>query len=267
MRKLIRKTVNSLIAPTGLEIRRKLGPTVSREALRSAIQELHDGYIDKVFPALPQVAGRIDRLVEAVGLTATNALYLLDCLHKSLQQPGDVCEFGVCTGTTSALIANELRDTERNLWLFDSFQGLSKPTGKDHLLNDVMGLGSMEAYEGAMACPADVVIRRLAEIQFPANRTRIVRGFIEDSLARGEAPSAVCFAFVDFDLYEPILTALKFLSRTLSTEGYVLVHDYGFLSSGAQTAVDEFVASQGGNFQLILPPPYAGHFAILRKVG
>jgi O-methyltransferase len=38
---------------------------------------------------------------------------------------------------TSALLANEIRSTERTLWLFDSFKGLGKPSEKDLLIDDI----------------------------------------------------------------------------------------------------------------------------------
>ena len=266
MRKLIQRAVNVILSPASLEIRRKLPPQVPLERYVQLLDELHDCYVDKVFPNLPLREKRLALLVALTGMRVTNAFYLLDALHKSLMLPGDVCEFGVALGTTSALLANEIRNTGKNLWLFDSFLGLSKPTEKDQLLDDVLSLGSMEAYEGAMAIPAEVVMERLKEIAFPPSRTKIVSGFIEETLAKKNLPTEVCFAFVDFDLYEPILATLNYLSEALSAGGFIVVHDYGFLSSGAKTAVDEFLLSKGGFFQKNLPPHYAGYFIVMQKL-
>ena len=74
---------------------------------------------------------------------------------------GDICEFGVAQGTTSALMSNEIKGLkERNLWLFDSFEGLPMPTEKDQLKDDIFSLGSIEAYKGTMACGIDQVSRK-----------------------------------------------------------------------------------------------------------
>jgi hypothetical protein len=35
---------------------------------------------------------------------------------------------GIAQCATSALIANEISSSKKNLWLFDSFKGLPKPT-------------------------------------------------------------------------------------------------------------------------------------------
>ena len=53
-------------------------------------------------------------------------------------------------------------------------------------------------------------------------------------------PNKVCFAYLDFDFYEPTLAGLRFLDDKLEIGGHILVDDYGFFSSGAKTAVDEF---------------------------
>ncbi len=200
-----------------------------------------------------------------IGTGYGEGLYLLDSLHKSLDLDGDVCEFGVAQGATSAFMANELKDTQKNLWLFDSFEGLPKPTGKDSLINDIFNLGSMEAYQGKMACPVDMVKSRLTEIHFPQERTKIIPGFIEKTIFDPTLPKKVCFAYIDFDFYEPILIALQYLDRVLQPGGFVIVDDYNFFSDGVRIAVDEFYASHQDHYELRFPVQSAGFFCILRK--
>ena len=120
-----------------------------------------------------------------------------------------------------------------------------------------------------MASPVDMVKGRLAAINFPEERTRIVPGFIEESIKTAPTlPDEVCFAYVDFDFYEPIRTTLEFLRDRLPVDGIVLVDDYGFFSSGAKTAVDEFMAKANKQFSMTLPLACAAvstPFCILRK--
>jgi hypothetical protein len=190
---------------------------------------------------------------------------VLRSLHLSLPLDGDLCEFGVAQGATSALLANEIRSGEKKLWLFDSFEGLPKPGPEDVLIDDIYKLGSMQEYAGTMVEGAGQVLGRLKKIAFPMSRVRIVPGFIEDTIRTQPMPDQVCFAYVDMDFYEPIKTALWFLDQRLSGGGYVVVDDYGHFSAGAQKAVDEFVAESGGRYALTLPPDFAGHFAVLQK--
>lgn len=228
------------------------------------VRETHAALRTLLFPELPACAGREELLARLLGTSVSEATYVLAALHRSLAVPGDIVEFGIAQGATSALLANELRGSGRTLWLYDSFAGLPAPTAEDRLKDDIFGLGAIERYRGEMACPRAEVEERLRRIGIPAPAVRIVPGFIADTLPR-EAPERVAFAYVDFDFYAPIRTALEFLDRTLSPGGWIVVDDYDFFSTGAKQAVDEFVGRRGADFEFSLPRPFAGHFCLLRR--
>ncbi len=270
--------INGVLSPVGLRlsqahnIEQLVGAQKESAALLETAQK-HANLVAEVeslvrellFPDLPDCAGRTKLLARLYGTNLTEAMYLLQHLHKSLPYAGDVCEFGVAQGTTSALIANEIRSTDKKLWLFDSFQGLPKPTEKDELIDDMFNLQTIENYEGTMACPVEMVEANLRAIKFPPARVRIIPGFVEETFARPDLPAKVCFAYIDFDFYEPILITLRFLHERLAPNAYILIDDYGFFSSGAKTAADEFVAAHADSYELTLPPNAAGKFCILHK--
>lgn len=150
--------------------------------------------------------------------------------------PGDVCEFGVAQGETSALIASEISNSSKVLHLFDSFAGLPAPTDKDQLKDDIFSLGSMDAYQGEMSCPLDMVKGRLAMIGFPESKYQIYQSFIEELVkTKNGFPEMVSFAYVDFDFYEPIKIALEYLITSLSKGGVIMVDYYNFFSTGAKS--------------------------------
>ena len=274
--------LNKLLSPVGLRLSRARTIAELSEHLATAekqstslveITQKHSTLVAEVesllreliFPNLPAREKRVELLTRLYGTTVSEAMYLLEHLHRCLGLEGDVCEFGVAQGATSSLIANEIQDLDKNLWLFDSFQGLPKPSEKDELIDDIFNLKTMENYEGTMACPIEMVEANLNRIQFPRERTRIVPGFVEETFAKPNLPGKVCFAYVDFDFYEPILTTLRFLDQRLAPRGYIMVDDYGFFSSGAKTAVDEFVSERGDVYELSLPYKSAGKFCMLHK--
>ena len=230
------------------------------------VRELHDVLRARQFPALPEQPGRIELLARLLGTGISEAMYVLAELHATLSDPGDICEFGVAQGATSALLANEIRATDKQLWLYDSFTGLPKPSPQDQLKDDIFGLGSMDRYEGQMRCDAAEVETRLAQIGFRVARYHVRAGMVDETLREGEGPATVCFAYVDFDFYAPIAHTLAYLDRHLSPNGRIVVDDYDFFSTGAKTAVDEFVQQQGGRYEFVLPEPFAGKFCILRRV-
>lgn len=229
------------------------------------IKETERFFREIIFPELPACDNRIELIARLLGTQVSEAMYLLAFLHKSLKVGGDVCEFGVAQGATSALLANEIRTTRKNIWLFDSFEGLPKPTENDLLINDIFNLGSMEEYEGAMSYPVDMVRSSLKDISFPHQRIKIISGFIEEVINYDDLPDKICFAYVDFDFYQPTLIALNFLNKKLSVNGFIIVDDYGFFSSGVKTAVDEFMKEHTDNYEIFFPYKFAGHFCILQK--
>jgi O-methyltransferase len=259
LNKTARKAMKEALGRAGVKI-------ILPARQEAVVQQLHDGMLHWCFPELKPRPNRVQLMCELMGTVPGEAMYLVNCLHESMAVPGDVCEFGVAQGTTSAVIANEMRDSSRTLWLFDSFKGLPRPTEKDVLIDDIFGLGSMHKYEGEMACGMGQVTKRLAAINFPSQRVRIVPGFISPNEQVTPFPEAICFAYVDFDLYEPVCAVLALLQSKLSVGGTILVDDYGHFSEGARTAVDEFVLAHGDEFDMVLPPAFAGQFCILKRV-
>jgi hypothetical protein len=267
MIKLLKRVVNAI----GLDIIKHnseiTNPTLLHEKYQTLIKETiflfekHDGY------QLPNNPKRVKLLSKLLGTNISEGLSIISCLNKALSKPGDVCEFGVAQGTTSALMANEINGLkDKNLWLFDSFEGLPMPTEKDQLKDDIFSLGSMEAYIGTMACGLDQVSARLQEISFPKTNTKVIPGFIEQTIHLKNLPEKVCFAYVDFDFYEPILIALNFLHTRMEPGSFVVVDDYDWFSTGAKTAVDEFFDQHKNAYKLTVPDKTLGHFAVLEKI-
>jgi O-methyltransferase len=240
---------------------------IMRDIHRQDAVEIEGLYREFVFPDLPKREGREILLNDLIGTTISEAMYILQSLHHSLLVPGDICEFGVAQGSTSRLLAAEIMPLlDRKLWLFDSFEGLPAPTAEDRLIDDIFKLGSIERYRGTMASPESLVLEKLAGIGFPRERTKIKKGWIKDTARTGELPEKIAFAYLDFDLYEPIKDALAFIDPRMPKGGSLVVDDYGYFSQGAQLAVDEFVRAAVGRYSFALPLPLAGHFCLLRKL-
>jgi O-methyltransferase len=237
------------------------------EKYRASIAEIENLYREFLFNDLSSSnEARTSLVSNLLGTQPGEAMYLLNYLNKSMLIEGDICEFGIAQGATSALLANEIKESQKAMWLFDSFKGLPKPTEKDKLIHDIFNLGTMAAYEGTMASGVDSVLRRLEKIGFPSSRVNIVPGFIENTISNSRLPEKVAFAYIDFDFYKPILIALNYLDKSLQPGGYVIVDDYGYFSSGAKTAVDEFLATNKDRYSFFLPIKAAGYFCIIQRL-
>lgn len=257
---MIRSFIQNCFSKLGYSLMRS-----SRElALVSQIEQLYREVVFKGFPAYdPERIKIISRLL---GTGVGEAAYICYYLHHSLKIEGDVCEFGVAQGRTSALLGEEIIKTEKKLWLFDSFKGLPEPSAKDELQDDIFHLGTIEKYKGKMCCGIGMVKGELKRISFPGYRAMIVPGFIEETIRSSQLPAKVCFAYIDFDFYEPISAALGFLDKTLQKGGFAIVDDYDFFSSGAKKAVDEFILSCADRYVLSLPLEAAGKFCIIERL-
>jgi hypothetical protein len=86
---------------------------------------------------LNKMASRTALLARLRGTPPAEAYFIINALFQTQTVNGDVCEFGVAQGETSALIANEIMAGGKKLHLFDSFQGLSDPTLEDTLKDDI----------------------------------------------------------------------------------------------------------------------------------
>ena len=216
-------------------------------------------------PSIPFNKKRYEILTRQIGTQPTEAFFLIRCIHESLKVEGICCEFGVAQGQTSVLIANELKEySNKSLYLFDSFEGLPKPTKEDKLIDDIFEYGDIMRYQGSMKCPKKSVIKKLAEINMDKKRYKIIPGFVEESFIKNNNLPYVSFAYIDFDFYDPIRIVLESLLIKLRKGSIVVVDDYDYFSSGVKLAVDNFLNDNKEVFESYVAPKYIGNFIILK---
>lgn len=269
---ILKTIIRKAVGAAGYEIKRRPAPSAMPAVSYENFASLVDAYEQLLRSAGAGIEPNRLRpalLARLTGTQPSEAYFIVQALAKCRDISGDICEFGVAQGETSALLATEIASGEKRLHLFDSFEGLPPPTDKDRLQDDIFSLGSMEAYAGKMACPEDRVRKRMQAISFPESRISIHKGFIERLIHEDPAlPENVCFAYVDFDFYEPIRVALDFLHGVTSPGSIVIVDDYDYFSTGAKTAVDEFLAdknTQGTVYDCFVPDKRFGCFAQLTR--
>jgi hypothetical protein len=194
----------------------------------------------------------IAALVDAVQYVSRNAV------------PGAILECGVWKGGFMMAAALALRETHdlRDLYLFDTFSGMTAPTNKDV---DHQGVQAVDKYEPAIAgdhvdwCYAKLgdVQRNLASTGYPQDRCHFVRGDVLETLP-SEAPSEIAILHLDTDWYESTLHELHHCYPRLSAGGVLIIDDYGHWR-GCQKAVDEFFADSA---QFLCPLDYSSRLTI-----
>ena len=148
---------------------------------------------------------------------------------------GDYGEFGVHRGMTTKII-HRFMDQARTLYAFDTFEGFDA--------RDVAAewADTPPSYADGFHPTSPELVRQY--LGTPAN-LRIIAGWFPDSF-RDYGEVVWRFVHLDFDLYQPISTALRLLWPRLVPGGIVAVHDYGCYGfPGARRAVDEFCSETG----------------------
>lgn len=151
---------------------------------------------------------------------------LREFLKQSDHVKGEFAECGVYQGATAYLLCAHGTKTQRHVYLFDSFQGISEP--KEH--------DGTYWTEGALSADLELVNLNLAEFD---NYTPQV-GWIPECFL-GVSTAKFSFVHVDVDLYEPTRDSVEYFYSRLNSGGIMLFDDYGFKSCpGAKKAIDEF---------------------------
>ncbi len=165
--------------------------------------------------------------------------------------PGAFVECGVWKGgstmaTALTLLARGV--TDRDLYLCDTFAGMSAPTEHD-IASDGVGepapdarttWNSMQRADGSDWARAELeeVRRNLLSTGYPEERLHFVVGKVEDTLPQA-APPAIALLRLDTDWYESTIHELNQLYPRLCRSGILIIDDYGHWS-GSRRAVDEY---------------------------
>ena len=263
----MKSLIQKLLKKIGWEIVR-LDAKIPRELFDSLVHA-YEHEISGTRSFILNKPRRYNLIGNLIGTSAPEAFFIIESISRTNHLGGQVCEFGVAQGRTSALIANELLETGRVLHLFDSFTGLPAPSVEDELIDDIFNLGTMASYEGLMSVPRKEVIETLERLEIPESSYVIHEGFIKNTLQNStRLPEKVTFAYIDFDFYEGILDALIFVENKSIIGTEVIVDDYNFFSSGSKKAADYFVESRTHtSWSCTVSNIINGHFATLVRIG
>jgi O-methyltransferase len=176
---------------------------------------------------------RIYALIQAVRYLSANGI------------AGAIVECGVWKGGSMAAVARtllQMQDVSRDLYLFDTFEGMSEPTANDvdyggNRASDV--LRADPGYRCANA-PLEGVKEVLYATGYPKGKIHFVQGKVEDTVP-GSAPDAIALLRLDTDWYESTKHELVCLFPRLVKAGVIIIDDYGHWR-GSRQACDEYFA-------------------------
>lgn len=176
---------------------------------------------------------RIHALIQAVRYVSGNGI------------AGAIVECGVWKGGSMAAVARtllQMQDLSRDLFLFDTFEGMSEPATNDI---DYSGKPAKEVMQenSGFRC-GDAPLEQVKEVLFgtgyPQERIHFVKGKVEQTVPAG-APDAISLLRLDTDWYESTKHELNHLFPRLAKAGVIIIDDYGHWQ-GSRQACDEYFA-------------------------
>jgi Macrocin-O-methyltransferase (TylF) len=184
-------------------------------------------------------------------MTSWERLY---ALYKSVQYtvenriPGDLVECGVWRGGSMKLVAHVLHslgDTNRTLFLYDTFEGMTEPDpafdidfSGNEAVNDwreVRRRGVKWAY-----APVEEVQQIIASTGYPMEKVKLVKGRVEETIPE-TIPAFIALLRLDTDWYSSTKHEMEHLYPKLSPQGILILDDYGHYQ-GARRGVDEYLS-------------------------
>jgi O-methyltransferase len=193
------------------------------------------------------------------------------CVERRLQ--GAFAECGVWRGGSVLAMILALQDLHaepRDIYLFDTFEGMTAPTDRDVSPIDPPALETWKAAETTERQPwaemfdpevfnEDSVRETLLATGYPRERLHFVRGPVEETIPEN-APDEIALLRLDTDWYESTRHEMEYLYPRLIDGGVLIIDDYGHWE-GARKAVDEYFESLG-NPVLLNRIDYTGRIAV-----
>ena len=178
----------------------------------------------------------------------------LDALCKATQHvieakvPGAIVECGVWKGGSmmaAALTLNRLGIRDRDLYLFDTFEGLPEPGPEDVSERGKSAVEEWRELDGKRPI-GEWCLATLEEVKanielagYDPDRVHYVKGKVEETVP-SEAPDQIALLRLDTDWYESTRHEMEHLYPRLSRGGVLIIDDYGWWR-GARKAVDEYL--------------------------
>ncbi|AGB02447.1 TylF/MycF/NovP-related O-methyltransferase [Methanoregula formicica] len=183
-------------------------------------------------------------------LTNTDRIYpLIQSVKYIIENEieGDIVECGVWKGgsmMTVALTLNNLNQFSRNLYLYDTFEGMPKPTESDV---DYIGEPAIETFQKVkksdtasdwVNCSLEEVKKNLELTGYPKEKIFYIKGLVEDTIPK-VISDKIAILRLDTDFYSSTKHELNMLYPKLSKGGILIIDDYGYWA-GSRKAVDEY---------------------------
>jgi O-methyltransferase len=173
------------------------------------------------------------------------------CAHKI---QGNFVECGVQNGAGLVVMASAISKFEghrRQIYGYDTFEGMSEPSEQDYMQNLVPASVILESsperdgFKDFCYGPINTVRENLNNLcNYPSENFVLIKGKVEETIPNPNSEkSAIALLKLDTDWYESTKHELVYLYPKLSRLGVLIVDDYGCWQ-GSRKATEEFFSTQ-----------------------
>ena len=186
------------------------------------------------------------------------ALYAACMYVLDTKLEGAFVECGVWKGGSAMMIAACLKSKgvlDRDIYLYDTFEGMSKPEDMDrsHTGEDAQGQFDATSVDedSSTWCYSsfDEVKRNMMSIGYPEERIHLIKGKVEESLPARIPAGPIALLRLDTDWYSSTKQELTHLYPMLVKRGVLIIDDFGHWE-GARKAVMEYFDQHSVNMLL-----------------
>jgi O-methyltransferase len=222
-------------------------------------------------PDIPSSQITTFKKVQPYTMTSPERVFALceavNYVHKQNIE-GDIVECGVWKGGSMMAVAEtllNLKNTDRNLYLFDTFEGMPPPTEPDRAMDgksakEILHWSDKARADSAWCCaPLELVKNTMKSTGYPIDKIHFIKGMIEQTIP-ASAPKKIALLRLDTDWYESTKHEMNHLFPRLAKGGVLIIDDYGHWQ-GARKAVDEYLYENGIKIMLTRID-YTGRIAV-----
>jgi len=234
--------LNRVVKPATDRLREAIGWRSSRARAVTELPPDFDEQTTRIISAVNEFTmttpERVHAAIQAIKYVVANNI------------DGAIVECGVWrAGSTMAmaLTLKELGDETRELYLYDTYSGMSAPTGEDVSISGKPAEKKFNARkttdDSSQWCLSTIeeVRENVFSTGYPKDKFHFIEGKVEDTLPEKNPSSTIAVLRLDTDWYESTRHELFHLYPLLATNGVLIIDDYGHWQ-GARKAVDEYIA-------------------------
>jgi len=142
----------------------------------------------------------------------------------------------------AALTLIQNNQTHRKIYLYDTYEGMPKPTDKDVDINGTPYLLLWKREKELLTVSLDEVKNNMLSTGYPEDNIIFVKGMVEKTIPH-TLPNQIALLRLDTDLYESTYHELIHLYPKVTTQGVVIIDDYGHFQ-GSQEATDKYFSEE-----------------------